>query len=207
MGRRDKPRRPARPIPFKDPKPRILVLSEGEVTEVQYLNGFAEACENPRVDVETIPAAGVPRTIVKECKRRKREAEDEARRKEDDNLRYDEVWAVFDIDEHPHIPDAMQMAEANDIRLAISSPCIELWLYLHLRSQPGPQDRHQMLAKMKECIAGYDKTVNYADYAKGYEDAKRRAAQLEKTPPAKNDPVPNPSTGVWRLTESIQQGS
>ena len=50
----------------------------------------------------------------------------------------------FDVDEHPGISDAKQMARASGIKLAISNPCFELWLLLHFREQPGPQNRHRI---------------------------------------------------------------
>jgi len=38
--RRDRKRPPGRPAAFLDPKPVVLVVSEGEVTEKQYIQGF-----------------------------------------------------------------------------------------------------------------------------------------------------------------------
>jgi hypothetical protein len=36
------------------------------------------------------------------------------------------VWCVFDIDEHPVIPEAKDQAPANRIELTISNPYFEL---------------------------------------------------------------------------------
>jgi hypothetical protein len=185
----------------------ILIVTEGDVTEPQYLKGFAEASKNARVRIEVVGGVGVPRTIVESAKERKKAAAIRARREKDDNLCYDEVWCVFDIDQHPNIPDAIQMARDNGIELAISNPCIELWLWLHFADQPGMQHRHALQRMMKRHIANYDKHVDYTDYAEGYDVAVRRASRLDADAEADMDAGRNPTTGVWRLTESIRSNS
>jgi hypothetical protein len=66
------------------------------------------------------------------------------------------------------------------------------------------QDRTVLQKRMKEFIPGYDKHVKYADYEPGYPAAVKRAQQLENQASAANEPGRNPTTGVWRLTESIR---
>ena len=66
---RNRKRRPGRRLAFRDPKPTILVVSEGEVTEPHYLRGFQRACRNPRVTIEVANEHGVPATLVRTCKR------------------------------------------------------------------------------------------------------------------------------------------
>jgi hypothetical protein len=202
--KRNRPHRPARPQPFLEPKPTILVLSEGEVTEPQYLDGFIGSCRNPRVKVEIIGGAGVPKTVVKAAKDRKRENEERAERERDDNLRYDQVWCVFDIDDHPNVSDAKQMARDNGIRLAVSNPCIELWLFLHFADQPGMRHRHDLKKMMERHIPGYDKHVKFKDYEQGYGDAVRRAKRLDDDALQDGEEGRNPSTGFWQLTEEIR---
>lgn len=196
MGKRNRQRRPARREPFVDSKPIILVVTEGEVTEPQYLQGFSKAFHNPRVRIEVVGGAGVPKTIVETAKELKRAAEQQAEREKDDNLSYDEVWCVFDVDQHPHIPDAQQMARDNGILLAISNPCIELWLWLHFAEQPGIQHRHDLQKMMRHHIPGYDKRVEFKDYASGYDNAVRRAKRLDAAAESDDEPGRNPATGV-----------
>jgi hypothetical protein len=204
MGKRNRDRRPARREPYKDAKPVILIVTEGRVTEPEYLEGFALASQNSRVEIEVLGGAGAPRTIVETAKDRKQRAEIRAVREKDDNLRYDRVWCVFDVDQHPNIPNAKQMARDNDIELAISNPCIELWLWLHFADPPGMQDRHRLQAMMKKHILNYNKHLDYSDYASGYDGAVRRAKQLDAGAEADGEEGRNPTTGVWRLTESIR---
>ena len=98
MTKRNRHRRPARGEPVLKPKPTILVLSEGAVTEPEYLDGFVQFVKNPRVDIEVVGGAGVPKTIVESAKARKKKTRSEPCVKRDDNIRYDQVWCVFDIE-------------------------------------------------------------------------------------------------------------
>ena len=191
-------------IPVPAPKPRLLIVCEGKVTEPKYFRGFANACKNPRVTLEIAPEAGVPLTVVKEACKHKNQAEQEAKREKDDNLEYDSVWAVFDVDEHPKIPDAIQMARDDSIHLAVSNPAFELWLLLHFRDPPGMKGRAEVRRLLDAYITGYDKHVNYEDYADGYSDAVKRATPLGACNLQTCQPGPNPSTGVHFLTESIR---
>ncbi|MDZ4850361.1 MAG: RloB family protein [Pirellulaceae bacterium] len=202
MSRRNRERKIARREPFREAKPVVLVICEGG-TEKEYLDGFVEANKNSRVKVEVKGHEGVPKTVVQIAKKRMKENQKQARREKDDNLRFDAIWGLFDVDEHPNIPDAVQMARDNGIRLAISNPCFELWLYLHFANQPGMQNRHAILGQLKAFIPTYDKRIEYADFASGYEQAVSRAAQLENQSELDGEAGRNPSTGVWRLTEDI----
>lgn len=69
MVRRDRNRRPARRSQFQKPKPVILIVCEGEVTEPQYLRGHANASKNPRVRIEVADEHGDPKHLVETAKR------------------------------------------------------------------------------------------------------------------------------------------
>jgi RloB-like protein len=195
---------PARRPSFREPKPLILIVCEGKNTEPQYLDGFLRACRNPRVKIRIAREQGVPRSIVEIAKENKKAAEADAKRRGDENLAYDSVWCVFDVDEHPHIHDALQVARDNGVELAISNPCFELWLLLHFRESPGMQHRHKLKEMLKTHVPGYDKRVEYAIYSDGYSNAVVRAIRLATNAPTPGGFPPNPSTGIFRLTELIR---
>jgi hypothetical protein len=44
---------------------------------------------------------------------------------------FDEVWAVFDQDQHTTVAEAKSLAEQNGIKVGFSKPSFELWLLLH----------------------------------------------------------------------------
>ena len=147
---------------------------------------------------------GVPMTLVEVAKKQKREADRAAKNKGDDNLKYDAVWAVFDIDEHPNIPGAVQMARDNGVEVAISNPSFELWLLLHFRESPGMKGRKAVTQLLKKHVVDYDKQVDYERYRDGYGQAVTRAKRLDELAAAAGTPGCNPTTGVYKLTESIR---
>ncbi len=142
------------------------------------------ACRNPRVEIEIAPEHGVPRTVVEIAKRRKVERESESRHKRDRNLAYDAVWCVFDVDDHPAILDAKQMARSNGIDLAISNPCIELWLLLHFRESPGMRTRTKVQKMLGSYVPAYNKRVDYSTYADGYATAVKARSDSTTLPRA-----------------------
>jgi len=64
MAKRNRNRKPARRAPYKNAKPVILVVTEGKVTEKNYIKTFAAHHRNPRVEVRLHGGVGVPKTIV-----------------------------------------------------------------------------------------------------------------------------------------------
>jgi hypothetical protein len=199
-----RPRRPGRRKPFRDPLPRILVLCEGKATERDYLNGFRSWGKNPRVRVEIASESGVdPLTLVTEARHRKQAAEQDARRQNDDNIIYESVWCVFDVDQHAHVAEARQAASQHGIELAISNPCFELWLILHFEDPPGPRTCKQLTQRLRKHDPGYGKRIDFQKYQDGYERAVKGARRLDAAADDGDDAGRNPTTGVYQLTETI----
>lgn len=191
--------------PSRDPLPLILVVCEGKVTEPEYLDAFriAHGANTVRVRVES--PGGDPRALVERAVRLRDEADREARRARDQNLRYDEVWCVFDVDQHQRLEDARTEAERSRVRLAVSNPCFELWLLLHFAEQAAHLSSRQARDRLRKHLPSYDKHVSFADASGGYGEAVRRAQALDVRHTAAGSPGGNPSTGVHRLTERIRQ--
>src|SRR5205809_3518584 len=94
--------------PRFDPRPRLLVCCGGKVTEPSYFNGIRREEQNRLLEVAVYASGDTPKTLVERAVEQKKEAERQARRAKNDFLKYDEVWCVFDVDEHPHLADAKQ---------------------------------------------------------------------------------------------------
>src|SRR4051794_39278668 len=109
--------------PSRQPRQRILIVCEGRVTEPGYFRALQHHVRNPLVEVRVASETGVPLTVVEIAVRLKRDAEREARQQRDENLRWDQVWSVFDVDEHPNLNEAIALARDSGIELAVSSPC------------------------------------------------------------------------------------
>ena len=204
--RTDRERKPARREPFRDVKPILLVVCEGAVTEKEYLLGLAKQSRNSRVHVEIASEAGLdPKSLVEIAKGHKKRAEEDAEKQEDDNLAYDQVWCLHDIDDHPEekIATAKQMAKDHGIKLAVSNPSFELWLYLHFKNT-GQIHRDKLKTLLKKHVPQYDKHVNFSDYESGLPEAIKRSKALDKLASQAVTPGHNPTTGVHRLVEVIQ---
>jgi len=188
---------------FVEPRPRVLVCCEGEVTEPSYLKGLKREGHNSLLDIEIKPGGFAPKTLIDYAVELKLEAELKARREKDENRRYDEVWCVFDVDAHEHVPDAKQKAGANKINLAISNPCFELWLLLHFQDQRAHIERHPVQSACRDHMPRYDKEVPFELVFPHYREAVERALALDSWQQDQGRPGGNPSTGVHRLTERI----
>lgn len=129
-----------------------------------------------------------------------------AKSEKDENLRYEEVWCVFDVDEHPKVEEARRMALDNGLRLAMSNPCFELWLILHLRENPGARHRHDMQAMLKDLMPGVaDKYLDFSALSEGYDRAFQRAERLHRDARRDGEEHRNPYTEAFLLTDSIDE--
>ncbi|MEZ4317157.1 MAG: RloB family protein [Myxococcota bacterium] len=187
----------------REPKRRLLVVCEGARTEPDYIDGFTRASGDAIVELRVLGGVGAPITIVATAKALREDGT--AKAKSDPNEAFNEVWCVFDRDEHPSFKEAIDMAQANGLKLAISNPCFELWLLLHFRDSPGARHRHEVQRMLRDDhLPGYDKKLKFEDVAGGVEQATRRAKRLLSDAQALGDGLfKNPTTSVYGLTESI----
>ena len=181
------------------------------MTETQYFKAIKREIGTDLLDVRIDDEHGDPLKLVQRAKELKKDAERRARL--DANERIDEVWCVFDVDEHLRIQEARQMAGANKIELAISNPCFELWALLHFEDLTAHQERHIVRALLKRHLPEYEKELPIQDLHRAsayfgdgsaYFHARDRARDLEDMQARAGDPGANPSTGVHHLTESIR---
>lgn len=178
--------------PFRAQLPRILIVCEGIVTEKRYFEYLGRA---ERISVQlTVQAGGTPKALVEKAVELK---------SADDGL-FDEVWCVFDIDEHPLVPDAKQQARDNGIQLAISNPCFELWALLHFQDQRAEIGRRQTQRLCRKHIAGYQKELPCEELTRRHSVALGRATKLDQWQSNRGKAGSNPSTGVYVLVEKIK---
>lgn len=111
---------------------------------------------------------------------------------------------AFDVDDHPGVDLAIRKATDNGLECAVSNPCIELWLLLHHCESPGLQHRDDLRRRLRSFVADYDKHIDFARFSAGYEEAVRRAERLDRDADSMGEAGRNPTTGFYRLTESIR---
>ena len=147
---------------------------------------------------------GAPLTLVQYAAESRRHWKREERRGR--GAGFDEYWCVLDVDEHPNLDEALDMARANEISVALSNPCIELWFVLHSAEQTAFIDRHAVQARNRE-LHGFDKRPSVAtlnQLAVRYPAAKKRAAALDEMHRRNESPErSNPSTSMPGLIDAI----
>ncbi|MEX1041366.1 MAG: RloB family protein [Pirellulaceae bacterium] len=197
MPRRNRDRRPARRTPVQERKRLILVVTEGKVTEPAYLYSFQKKIGRSAITLDVRGIGGAPRTIVENAVALKQELLEDPG---------DQVWAVFDTDDHANLANSIQMARDNGIHVALSNPCFELWLLLHFQDSPGMQHRDKITAMVRQHVPGYRKSIRFDQCQAGYDEAVRRAARLYEQAELDVEPYRNPVTGVHLLTEELRGG-
>lgn len=179
----------------------MLIFTEGEKTERNYLTHLYRALRET-VTV-TFGESGAPVRIVEA-------AIAEGRSRDRSGRPYDEIWCVFDHDEHPDIDAVRRQARDAGIQVAFSNPCFELWLVLYREDQsahigtPAVQRRSQVLFGTGKALD--DAVLRGLD--ERYGNAVERARKLDKKHAGDGSPAgTNPSTGMWRLTERLRGAS
>lgn len=187
---------------------RFLIVTEGSSTEVDYF----EACRplfRERARVQISHDASSPNKVVAEAIRIKEQDARAARTKQDPEDVYDDVWCVLDLDEHATLRSALRDAERNGISVAISSPCFEVWLILHVADQRAAlatsrkaKERWRMLAQgipsSSKSNSGLVTTLP---------EAIARADRLDVMHARNGTPrlSRNPSTEIHRLLRALAQ--
>jgi hypothetical protein len=162
--------------------------------------------ERSLIDLEIEPGS-TPKAIVERAVELKKQADLDAKRRADDNLTYDEVWCVFDVDDHRLIFEATEQAKANEIEVAVSNPCFELWALLHFQDQRAHIERGKVQRLCIKHMPAYEKELSYDILRSKYSDALRRSEGLEKWHDSRGTPGENPSTMVYKLVERIRAQS
>lgn len=180
-------------------------------TEPDYFSTLADFLRNPLIELIEVEIAEHettdPKQIVEQAKRLRAGADREARRMHDDNLRYDQVWCVFDRDEHVHFDEAVNQASDNELGLAVSNPCFELWILVHFQDQTAGLTRQDAESKVRNYIPGYKKHISFAELEGRTNGAARRARKMESDAKERGKATDNPTTGVWQLVKELCEGS
>ena len=182
---------------------RILVVTEGSKTEPLYLEEIRAAHHLHSANVEVQPGqlGTAPIQVVRYAQElfEKGDLRKGIRAKS-----FDQVYAVFDRDDHDSYFNALDVAKALDGKLrndekqpvsfkAVASiPCFELWLLLHYEDVQAPLHRDAVMDRLKQHIPGYGKGTGgaFATTRKQLDVATQRAQALAAKFSAYSDPEP-----------------
>jgi hypothetical protein len=180
------------------------VFREGLRTEEIYLSAWHRRCRD-RVLVTIDPDPAGPLQLVERAIESKRRESADAKRGR--GRPHDEIWCVFDRDDHPKVDHAVNLAAEHGIEVAVSNPCIELWFLLHFETMSAFIERGDVQRRASKLL-GCGKVLTDAAVEvllDRYSEARERPRLLD----VKHDgdgsaPGSNPSSGVWRLVEAIR---
>ncbi|WP_175105141.1 RloB family protein [Pararobbsia alpina] len=211
MGRDNHPRqRQARQLERKNPKrptyDRILVVTEGEKTEVKYFEEIRRfyGLSSAHIQVCHSPYGTSPQQVVGYARDRCLETSE-----------WEQVFCVIDRDDHQsyvnalHASQALHQRHRNDLGEPIaftaipSNPCFELWLLLHFQANEGHIHRDDVVRLLRDHIRDYKKgrggtfeaTMPHLDRA--YAHAARLRAREE------GRGMTNPSTCVDEIVRTL----
>ena len=196
-----------REIATRTPKRTFKVFYEGEKTEPDYLTALKNEPDvydvaSVSIQVAEDPRGAVPYTLVSVAAEFKSRSSKEAGE-------VDEVWCLFDVecpDNHPNLQEAVDLANQDGIRLAISNPCFELWLALHFEDHTDCLTTDEAVELRRSHDGSSDKSVDGPTYMPRRSRAHRRARYLDRMHQRNVSAFPddNPSSGMFRFLEAVE---
>ena len=202
---------------FRDAR-LIVIASEGKDTERIYFKALAKEYSNPRVHVHILERSvdeqnnSSPEHVLKQLNDYKSQYELEAD---------DELWLVVDKDRWTEAMLSRVATECSQevaMHMALSNPCFELWLLLHIEDVAllTPEEQKQWMenrkksknadpylkARLRQKMGSYHESSYDAQTLMAHvENAIERARTLDKNP---NDRWPQTlGTRVYLLAKSV----
>ena len=190
---------------IRDSYDRVLIVAEGAKTEPHYLEDLVNYYRLNTANIEVVGTGADPQTVVRRALaiRDKEQGQGE---------RYDQVYCVFDRDQHARFSAASIQATDHGLRLARSWPCFEYWLLLHYEfsRQPfvnsgGRSPCGNCIRVLSQHVTGYDKATRgiFRRLVGRLERAKERARRAIRDATDTGDC--NPSTEVHELVDYLQR--
>jgi hypothetical protein len=175
--------------PSRQPKDSVLLLVEGKITEKLYFKGMCRKLSLRSITVEG--PSGVPITAVEAALSRR--------------IDFDEVWCVFDVDDHPRLKEAIHRAAQGGVQVALSNPSFEIFLLLHFEYFSKPCTRAQVRRALKKHLPEYEKHIDFEIFWGAYKAGLINNLRLEKWHQSSGTTGRPPSTGAFRLAEKLHE--
>jgi len=195
-----------RKSPTRIPRRSILIVCEGEKTEPDYFKGLRKKYRLSTLEVEIAgeECGSDPNSVVRYACNRKNDEPDPD---------FDEVWCIIDVESYDNPRDLtgpLNTASENNIKVALSNPCFEVWLLYHFeRVGRAFDDCRDVISRLKTHIPNYTKGGDYFKdhFSDKVDDAIDHAESIMNTQwqLATNRLQNNPSTEVYRLVQLIQE--
>ena len=196
--------------PTRRPKVRFTLFCEGKKTEPQYFGALRSHYSEILVSIEFGEQGRPPITLAEKAQQFVKSTGSTRGRGGRRNLfeEHDQVWVVFDRDEHERFDEAVSLCKANGIGVARSNPCFEVWLILHMEDYDRPDDPHHVKNAFhrlhSEHGLGLARDGMFEKLMARIEDAEVRGEKLSRRREEEGQPYGRPSTTVWELTRAIR---
>jgi hypothetical protein len=174
----------------------LVVFSEGEKTEPNYLNGYkGDYAVDPRSIIIKNSKNTDPKGIINDAFKYKQENK---------LSKNDQLWVIFDREglakyTHAYHKEATQLANSRGINIAFSNVCFEQWLIYHFSDSTRSYSSYSNLISESELLVELAK-ISITSYEKGQniysklkdkidtakENAKSIREQLKLTDPNKH---------------------
>jgi hypothetical protein len=159
----------------------VLVVCEGRKTEPEYFRETQKRWKIQRLKIAPVSDRSSPKDVVERAVIWREKFEKEMR------VEFDQVWCVFDHDEHETFEVALNEAAKEKIQVAYSIPCFEFWYLLHFEYTTRPfRDFSEVESQLKQYMKPYKKaSADVASFLphveKAIENARRVREELQKT--------------------------
>ena len=135
---------------FREPERRFHIYCEGAKTEPAYFKALQD--EFDRVQLEINPVGGDPQRVADKAIEHQQK---NRRRRQSSFEESDQVWAVFDRDQHATYAAALDRCRTTGVRVASSDPCFELWLVLHFAMYDRPAASAEVQRQLHRLFPAY----------------------------------------------------
>lgn len=202
-----------RRLATREPKRKFVLVCEGTCTEPEYLQSLQSAFRSSLVEVKILGMGCDPLTVARKAKEAQTSLQRTARRSGDSNDKNFEVWIVVDVDEHPRLAEAIDLARQSNIGVALSNPSFEIFAIYHFEDCHRPlstREAHQQLAIH---IPGYSRTgkrfsidycgTDHNERLAAVRTACRRAKVSVKRREEEGNPYGSPCSTCYELVQKL----
>lgn len=195
------PNRGRRRRPLRQERSLGLVVTEGKVTELNYLEMLKRHLREtgrPPGKVRQIGVGADPLTVV-------RRAVLERRRVGASGEPYDWVLCVVDVDEHAKLQEALHLAQRESVHVIVNNPKFEVWLLWHGEDHFAHLENKQLdkLVEARGYMTGKKhKVIDRSFPVDRFEHAVQTASRADRDMRVSRK-GPNPSSAMPVLLEHL----
>lgn len=180
--------------PRRVERSRLLVVTEGTKTEIQYLEGLVQHLRASGTAVRGLRSRGVGRDPL-------RVLQAAVAMNEQDLDQFDELCVVVDVDDHATLDNALERALEVGVPMVVSNPCFEIWLLWHYEDCKGHRTSEQLATRLERMGHG-GKDIPGRFPFEAHEQAEERAMQNPVRHTTKGS---NPSSAMPHLLTSLKR--